>query len=115
MSRASKITLGASIYLCAATCIGVYWLSESERDVSWILWEELEWMGQIFDTNTHNTVLKALKLGPIKDQARLYKRSMSKKQQANREDFEAQKKLKEQLSAEQEVTRNIVTADDDGK
>lgn len=34
MSTASKITLGASILLCASTVIGVYYLSESERDVS---------------------------------------------------------------------------------
>ncbi|VUG18849.1 PET117 [Brettanomyces bruxellensis] len=86
MSTASKITLAASICLCTATCIGVYWLTESERD--------------------------ALKWGPIKDQARLNKRNMSKKQLANRDDFEAQKKLKEKLLAEQEVTGKIVTADD---
>ncbi|KAF6010129.1 hypothetical protein HII13_003348 [Brettanomyces bruxellensis] len=84
MSTASKITLAASICLCTATCIGVYWLTESERDVS---------MGK-------------------RDQARLNKRNMSKKQLANRDDFEAQKKLKEKLLAEQEVTGKIVTADD---
>lgn len=56
-------------------------------------------------------ICQALKWGPIKDQARLNKRNMSKKQLANRDDFEAQKKLKEQLLAEQEVTGKIVMAD----
>lgn len=84
MSTASRVTLGASILLCTATCVGVYYLAESERD--------------------------ALKEGPIKDRERVNRRVMSDKQKANRDDFEAQKQLKAQLAAEQPLTGEVVTA-----
>ncbi|OBA18724.1 uncharacterized protein OGAPODRAFT_6357 [Ogataea polymorpha] len=85
MSRASKITLGVTSLVCAATTIAVYLFAEQEND--------------------------NLKYGPVKDAERMQRRrekELSAKQQANARDFEAQKLLRQQLEASQPLSGEIV-------
>ncbi|ODV85586.1 hypothetical protein CANARDRAFT_7693 [[Candida] arabinofermentans NRRL YB-2248] len=85
MSRAAKATLAFSCFLTVGTAVGVYYLAEEEKD--------------------------ALKLGPVKDAARLERRrvrELNAKQQANLVEFEQQKKLRQELESSQPLSGHII-------
>ncbi|GME99793.1 unnamed protein product [Ambrosiozyma monospora] len=86
MSRAAKATLILSTAFAFTSAIGVYFIAENEKD--------------------------SLKNGPVKDAARIERRlaesNLNSKQKANLADFEAQKKLREQLAGQQELTGEII-------
>ncbi|CDK25010.1 unnamed protein product [Kuraishia capsulata CBS 1993] len=93
MSRASKITFRLSLALSAGTAIGVYYLQQSERD--------------------------ALKLGPIKDAARVAERrkqeELTSKQKANVKEFELQQKLRAEFESVQPLSGEIIEGLDQDK
>ncbi|ODQ44147.1 hypothetical protein PICMEDRAFT_18603 [Pichia membranifaciens NRRL Y-2026] len=82
MSRASKITFALSTLLSAATIGGVYFMAEYEKD--------------------------QLQEGPIKDRARMERRALNTKQQANLEDYEKQKQIYAELEKTQPLTGEVV-------